>query len=276
MPDYKPLIYWIKKREELRINKITNDPILKEYRFCNVRREDDRVTIWINENIRKPFADHPLLWLMLCISRQINWPDTLSELVKSDIAWPYTDWFDPSHITLILNNRKIRQEKIYTGAYMISAPHKKGEDKQKYIAENVIGNLWKFKHEFPINSTLQKTHEWITQFNGWGPFMAYQAIVDMRFTKILNTASDIYSWAAAGPGTLRGLNRIYGRDKDCRLPQEQALIEIRETYKIIVNETEVQLDFSDIPNVYCETDKYMRTWYKEGTPRNKYVPGRGY
>lgn len=276
MPNYDPLFYWIEKREDLRISGKTDDSILKEFRFCNVRREDDRVTIWINENIRKPYTDHPYLWLMLCISRQLNWPATLNELINSD-AWPIDETFNPKLMTIKLNERKAKGEKVYTGAYMISAPHTKGADKQAYIAEEVIGKLWEYRKEFKEYSTsLEKLHGWLMCFNGWGPFMAYQAIVDMRFTNILCNAPDIYNWAAAGPGTLRGLNRIYLRDKNQSLSQQQALKEIKETYNILIQKNICKLDFSDVPNVYCETDKYMRTWYKEGTPRAKYIKGRGF
>jgi hypothetical protein len=95
MPDYTPLFYWVREREDIRRRKDrgdaqdiwTSDSILQTYRFCNVRREDDRGTVWIRENIREPFAGHPLLWLMLCIGRQINWPDTLAELIGFG-AWP--------------------------------------------------------------------------------------------------------------------------------------------------------------------------------------------
>jgi len=278
--DYRPLLYWIEIREAARIakeqgcNPCTPDIIIQNARFCNVRREDDRVTKWIRENIRERYATHTNLWFMLCIARQINWPDTLSELIAD--AWPIDNNFTPSLITNILNIRKSKGNKIYTGAYMISAPHEKGADKQKYIAENVLGNLWKNRNEFPINTTLKQTHEWLHSFNGWGPFMAYQAIVDMRFTNILSKATDINLWAAAGPGTIRGLNRIYGRDKDFNLSQENALLEIQQTFEFLKSNCKVQLDFSDIPNAYCETDKYMRIWYKEGRTRAKYVAGRGY
>jgi hypothetical protein len=279
MPDYRPLLYWIKKREEARTNKlrvvspITDDSIIAEARFCNVRREDDRVTIWIKNNIRQPYHDHEYLWLMLCIARQINWPNTLAELIR--LEWPVDDSFEPRLMAAALNARKARGDKIYTGAYMISAPHEKGADKQKYIAENVIGNLWESRNSFPFNSTLEQTHKWLIQFNGWGQFMAYQAIVDMRFTSLLSNANDVNSWCAAGPGTIRGLNRIHERDIDFNLSQEQALDEIRKTFDILKSYG-IDLDFSDVPNVYCETDKYMRLWYKEGKTRAKYIPGRGY
>ena len=38
----------------------TEDPIFQKYKFCNVFREHDRVTIWLRENWREPYADHPL------------------------------------------------------------------------------------------------------------------------------------------------------------------------------------------------------------------------
>lgn len=293
-PNYEPLWYWVKEREAIRIRKdrndpslgrssdrcvaLTVDPILATYRFCNVRREDDRVTVWVRQNIRERFIDHPFLWLMLCIARQINWPDTLQDLMFNG-AWPENDAFDPREMTLVLNRRKDRGDKVYTGAYMISAPSTKGADKQAYIAETVIGDLWRRRVEFDHfigGPTLQKMHARIMRSNGWGAFMAYQATVDMRFTPILDRAPDISTWAAAGPGTIRGLNRLHGRKTGAPLSQGQALSEMRTIYKIAEAETGVTMDFSDVPNILCETDKYLRVKLGEGKPRAIYVPGRGH
>ena len=281
-PDYSPLWQWIKEREEVRRRKDAGEPhpwtadeVIGTYRFCNVRREDDRGTLWIRENIRERFAGHPYLWLMLCIARQINWPDTLAELIAEQ-AWPLDETFAPASMTAILNTRKARGDKVYTGAYMISAPATKGADKQSYIAETVIGALWRRREHFPTwNVSLRRVHEWITASNGWGMFMAYQAVVDMRFTPILEAAPDVGSWAAAGPGTLRGLNRIHGRTVDHPLGQTPALMEMRAIYKIVERETGVGMDFSDVPNILCETDKYLRVRLGQGKPRALYVPGRG-
>jgi hypothetical protein len=286
-PDYTPLFYWVREREQIRQRKEvhgdphpwTDDPILSTYRFCCVRREDDRGTIWIRKNIRERFAEHPHLWFMLCIGRQINWPETLDNLINS-YAWPSENGFDPKEIADILNGRKAERKKIYTGAYMISAPSTKGADKQAYIAEIVCGALWErrdyFAKHFAGSSTLQRTHELITRSNGWGQFMAYQAVVDMRFTPLLDKTEDISTWAAAGPGTLRGLNRLHGRVTDAVISQGQALVEMRAIYKVVQQETAVAMDFSDVPNILCETDKYLRVKNGEGKPRALYVPGRGY
>lgn len=212
---------------------------------------------------------------MLCIARQINWPDTLDELINAG-AWPSSPTFDPRDITQVLNARKDRGEKVYTGAYMISAPATKGADKQAYIAQTVIGDLWRRRTEFqfPFRS-LRHTHELLTASNGWGNFMAYQAVVDMRFTSLLENAPDVRTWAAAGPGTIRGLNRLHGRVVEYGLSQGQALSEMRAIYDIVDWHTGIAMDFSDVPNILCETDKYLRVKLGEGKPRARYVPGRG-
>jgi hypothetical protein len=285
MPNYEPLFYWVREREAIRIRKDsglpypwTNDPVLLSERFCNVRREDDTGTVWIREHIRSRFAGYPFLWLMLCIARQINWPDTLSELIDEG-TWPFDANFSPASMTVVLNRRKASGDKVYTGAYMISAPHDKGADKQAYICEQAIGQLWQRRREFAANNdrvaTLESVHSQLTETKGWGMFMAYQAVVDMRFTPLLSNAPDVLTWAAAGPGTLRGLNRIYGRELKAPLSQAQALTEMRLIYAIVQQETGVSVDFSDIPNILCETDKYLRVKLGEGKTRARYVPGRG-
>lgn len=281
--NYDPMFKWVIERERVRIKKEsgaprpwTRDPIIGTYRFCNVRREDDRVTVWIRKNIREKYEGHVYLWLMLCIARQINWPDTLDELILRG-AWPHNANFDfTPKMTRVLNDRKARGEKVYTGVYMISAPSTKGADKQSYISERVVGGLWLRRHQladnFARSPTLQGTHARIMQTNGWGQFMAYQAVVDMRFTNLLRGARDVGTWAAAGPGTLRGLNRVHGRRFDAPLGQAQALREMRAIYKVVRQETGVDMDFSDVPNILCETDKYLRTQLGEGKPRNLYTP----
>src|SRR5689334_9749202 len=98
-------VYWVKERERIRIRKergetpLTTDPIFK-WRFCNVHRERDRVTIWIRRNIRERFPEHPALWWMLCAARVLNWPPTLGKLMSPEFmggtAWPTHRKFSPA------------------------------------------------------------------------------------------------------------------------------------------------------------------------------------
>lgn len=284
---HRALWYWIREREEVRLRRLagrpapwTDDPVISGYRFCNVRREDDRVTRWIDLHVRRAYADHPLLWLMLCLCRQICWPDTLAELIEGS-GWPSRDVDDDawmSRAVRIMNDRRGRRQKLYTGAYMISAPPERGACKQSYVVRDVVGGLWTRRRDFWDWHTASLESTWSlirASSTGWGPFMAYQAVVDMRFTPLLSGAGDVATWAAAGPGTLRGLNRVHGRPVGAPLSQGRALEEMLALYTVAERETGVAMDFSDVPNALCETDKYLRTVLGEGRPRARYVEGRG-
>jgi hypothetical protein len=117
------------------------------------------------------------------------------------------------------------------------------------------------------------------RYIGWGPFMSYQVVVDLRWTHYLRNAPDINTWAALGPGSRRGLNRLAGRDLDFNLTQAQGLEEMRQIWE---EQDQYRapwvprIDLSDIQNCLCETDKYLRVKLGEGKPRAQYVPGRGY
>lgn len=293
----KGLQHWSDVR---RCDAFTRDPILQQYRFCNVFRELDRVTAWIRYNIRRPYAHHPNLWLMLAIARYINWPETLQRLMEYEGAWPkYADdaqEFSPERLGAALDYLKGELDKLYTGAYMIRAEsNPKAEwyswTKQQYIARIVIGRLWETRDrwakllaggDFPGEPVyLQEVWQYFQSphFIGWGPFMAYQVVVDMRHTRLLGNAPDIDTWAALGPGSRRGLNRLAGRPLDYPLTQEQGLQEMRAIHAEQDSRRAPwvpHIELSDIQNALCETDKYLRAKLGEGRPRAQYVPGRGY
>jgi hypothetical protein len=281
------------------LDHLTNDPILQRFRATNVRREDDRVTRWIRENITEPYADHALLWLMLAIARTLNWPPTLKFLMGDPrtvdhpsglrACWPGHPDFQSENLTAALETWKGMGNKTYTGAYMIRAPSSPSEpwftwSKQRYIAEIVIGELW--NHAWAIShegwGSSRGMWEWLQQYTGWGPFMSYQLVVDCQHTRYGQRMTDIQTWAAAGPGTLRGLNRWRGEQPNAPLKQDLAL-ELLLALRAELNSTGAlapwvvgPLDLSDVCNVCCEWDKYSRVKNGEGRPRALYIPGRGY
>jgi hypothetical protein len=284
-------LHWVTEREKVRVKKErglpypwTDDKVISSYRFCNVRREDDRVTVWIRKNIREVYGNgfrkgNQYLWFMLCIARQINWPDTLAYLIEEG-CWPGESTFSPEAMGRCLQDLAEADKKVFTGAYNITAPPTKGMKKTTWVAEHTLGNLWNERSGisslFSQKPSLKFVHSQLVKFDCWGPFMAYQAVVDMRFCpSLLMGAKDVDYWAAAGPGTIRGLNRIFGRKLEYSLNQEQACSEMKYLAPIIKKETEVNFDFSDVPNIMCETDKYIRVTKGEGKTRAVYVPGRG-
>jgi hypothetical protein len=274
------------------LDRLTEDPILREYRFCNVFRELDRVTVWIRENIREPFADNEHLWYMLAIARFINWPPTLERLIESPDGWPFDPRFSPERMTMVLEEWKSRGEKVETGAYMIRAESDTKKEwyswsKQRYVSEIVLGRMWEQREEIArrleLDMTLEMAFRMFREMPGavgWGPFMTHQVIVDLRWTRYLRDAPDVGRWASLGPGSIRGLNRLHGRPLKGSLSQERGLEEMLELQELVHRPGVLKpwvpaIELADIQNCLCETDKWLRAKQGEGRPRSQYVPGRG-
>lgn len=258
--------YWITERENIRIAKDRGDPkpwtddaIMQQFKFCNVRREDDRVTKWFAHNWRSPqYWDEPNFVSALILGRTINWPDTLAE-----IGFP-KEWSE-KYVYDVLERRAARKEKVYTGAYMVSQYGSKLPKNQLVVA-NASAYFGRRPH---VATTLEDTYEYLVQYEGVGPFMAGQVIADLKQTKWLRHAADWYTWATLGPGSTRGLNRLYDRNLNFQPSQEQGLKEMREVAAAM---SDYQLCLQDIQNCLCEFDKYVRTKTGTGVPRSRY-PG---
>jgi len=253
----------------------TTDAILRRYRFCNVYRELDTVTRWIRINIREPYCDHKNLWFMLCIARQINWPPTLQALMDGG-AWPTGNRWNCMQARGILLDRHRRGEKIYTSAYMLTARPRLGEprDKAYYTCVHALGSVWAARAEFPRTireNTLQTAARWFYPFPGWGAFLAYEVVTDLRHTDYLYNATDIDTWASAGPGALRGLNRVHNRALTYRLSATMANEEIQKllylSRKMWIYD---KLEMRDIEHSLCEFDKYERVRTGTGKPKSTY------
>jgi hypothetical protein len=259
----------------------TKDPILREYKFTNVYREIDRVTIWIRENIREPYADHPYLWFMLCAARMINWPPSLAELIADQGAWPSAkgawDWHC---MVRVLEARMARKEQVFTGAYIVpnvGSPHSKAH----MVAHNFLRPMFNMRHKIEPalhQRSLQFAHETLMQYHGFGGkgFMAYEVVSDLRYTRYLEDALDVSTWANAGPGAIRGLNRVAERDLRFRLKPQEANEEMQELLAWMQPRWEhsPKLEMREIEHQLCEFDKYQRVLLGEGRPRSKY-PGGG-
>lgn len=293
----EPLAYWMEERHRIYLRRQagefkpwTTDPVLRSYRFCNVFRELDTVTEWIRINIRDRYANHEYLWLMLCIARHFNWPETLDTLIHAPGAWPSHPDFDPANMTEVLAARQSLGDKVYTGAYMIRGENNKGVDwyywpKVKYSAEGVLGQLWrdreKLTREFEDSVTLQDACGILQRYRAWGPFLSYEVATDMRHTRYLSDAADIYTWANPGPGARRGLNRLAGRSLNKRLSEAQCVEEMRwlqdelnalnrSGFNEVFGEPGARFEMRDIEHSLCETDKHLRVKNGEGRIRSKY------
>jgi len=276
--------YWQTERESIRVRKEeyklpapwTDDPILQEFKFCQVFREDDRTTRWFRNHIREPLGNSADVILATIIFRWFNFIPTGRTLLENDLL---VNWDGDKAIELIK-----AQPQWITGSYIIKTPN--GMDKVTGVVD-CINNIWEEKTwlikklEFDKSegeSSLEKAWLMLREYPYMGPFMAYEVITDLRHTYILDEADDIMTWANAGPGAMRGLNRLTGRPLDyCRRSHDWNT-EMQDLYAIVIRKLPPHIamrndrlyELRDIEGGLCEFDKYSRILKGEGRTRSIY------
>lgn len=268
MQDLKRFLYFISEREAVRTRKEageewpwTRDTMLQEYRFCNIRREDDRETRWIASHWRR--AGDPQVWFAMCVARLVNWAPSLEE-VGYPVPW------NPKRFKRVMSERATRGEQTFTGAYMINqtAQGGKGLAKADYLADVVLAPLWADRGLFAApgaTRTLADFHELLTRYRGMGSFMAGQVVADTKYTPVLSKAHDWHTWAASGPGSRRGLNVLLGRSPDAPWAERDWFKSLTELRGKVNSLTPFDLHAQDVQNCLCEYFKYTR-----GSSRSRY------
>ena len=265
-------IYWIKERDNIRTCKEmglpkpwTKDDIFLDYKFCNVKREDDKVTRWLHSNWLQPYAAHPNIAPALCLARLFNWPETLET-----IGFPET--WDPEYVRRTLKQRRAEKNKIFTGAYLVSTCGRP-MDKIDYAIDIVLTPVFDRLRGPKKGDSLESYWLELTTYQGFASFMAGQVVADLKFIDPLRDAYDWETWAPLGPGSIRGLNRMFGRNVSAIIKQAQGLKEMREIQSLIYKKLGMRLALHNVQNCHCEFDKYMRL--KNGGQVRSSYPGRG-
>lgn len=276
------LVLFIVEREKVRVRKErgdpwpwTDDPILREYRFCNIRREDDAVTRWIAKYWREPLAAHPDLWWLMCVARLFNDVETLSEIRSQAGEGATLKASFPHSMRVAVRARRARGDRVFNPAYMITTAGKK-QDKIDYIFE-LLGTLWANRlHLRPQkHDTLNSYHMLLDQFQGLGSFLTAQVIADLKYVEPLKSASDWHTFAASGPGSRRGMNRILGRPVNASWQEDdwrQKLCKLQTATAVHLKRAGIVLHAQDLQSALCEMDKYERARLGEGKPKQRYRP----
>jgi len=263
------LAYWINERQRITDSRAigepkpwTADPILQQFKFCCVQREDDRVTKWIETFWRRPNHDDPQAWFAMCAARIINWPDTL-------LAIGYPKRWNPARTAAKMHERANAGLQVFTGAYMVTSGGQPGS-KIDYIVDT-LSRTRTMTDPPRRGDTLAAAHAKLRNAPGFGSFMAAQVVADLKHMELLEDAADWKDWAAPGPGSLRGLARIIGKRVNNPTEFIETLMALREELMPMLDSHVDDLCLQDMQSCLCEFDKYERTLWGEGRPRSRYA-----
>lgn len=241
----------------------TNDRILQNFRFCNVHRENDKVTRWIAEHWRDSNVGHPNLVPAMVLARMFNLPDHLEELQ------PFVEW-DLDDMCRVSKERRARGDKCFNGAYLITTCGVK-MDKIDYVYRVVEDVCKDPVFKVPCYVPLEDFHRRLTQTKGLGDFLAGQVIADLKNAPDhpLSEAPDRLTWATPGPGSLRGLARLEQAHRPSRAGFLARLQVARAPVDELVMDMPI-IDAQDFQNCLCEFDKWDRTYFGTSRPKQRY------
>jgi hypothetical protein len=204
---------------------------------------------------------------LITFARLFNLPSTLEAVGAANVL----NW-KPEKVRAKLHELR-KHGPIFNGAYIVST-NGKSMGKVDYLIQYVLGPLWAARKALrpATEDTLASYHAKLMKFDGLGSFMAAQVIGDIKHVKPLKDAADWWTWAASGPGSRRGLNRVFMYETNAPWREDswlQHLTLLRVALLPLLGGME--LHAQDVQNIgCCEFDKMERARLGEGRPKQLY------
>lgn len=284
LPPTERFLYWVREREAVRLRKEageprpwTDDEILNTYRFCNVRRMDDRVSRWLLEHwysLDGVFGPADRMLVGAALARHFNNEATLASIRGLVFGRAAPAWDEVKRVVRALKESGV---KVFSPAYMVRGI---GEvDKTEMVVERVTKPLYLNPPRLDTTS-MQRSVEALLPYWGFSTFMAGQVVADLRWV-LEGTWADRDRWAPVGPGSARGLARLLHGERWKEAARGYVshpanwLIMFREhvlgdQVKNIATALTSRMEAMDWQNCLCEWDKYERALWGEGKPKQLY------
>lgn len=182
----------------------SEDKVFQTWRFTNVFREDDRTTRWFRDQVRRPLSEenNPLRLVEATVIfrwfNRITTGDAVLDLLLE--GWDTEE-----------ARRRLKDLRpVVTGAYMIKTFN--DMNKLDGILLAIDGARPMLPKMLPKwGATLEGCWKDLKTIPFLGGFMAHEIVQDLRYTPILDKATDVMTWGHLGPGAVRGMSWVvYG------------------------------------------------------------------
>ena len=244
----------------------TDDVILREYKFCNSYRVNDRVSQYLLKNViynGKKYSESDMIFRII-LFKLFNKESTWEVLINhfGDVT---LDNFNRSEYSKVLESEISKGNSIYNDAYISCANKAFGYDRKH---DNHLALLDKMFNEDKMQNkilrckTMEEAFNIIKSYPLIGNFMAYQLVTDINYSEAVNFREDEFT--VAGPGSHRGIKKCFtskGKMSDediiryMYIHQDEEFKRLGYDFKRIMNRP---LQLIDCQNIFCELDKYCR------------------
>lgn len=298
------LFHWIRERYTIHIEKdlrgkrgkLTEDPILASYRFTNVRREHDKNTRWLIQNVSNNEDLSYYNKVMNTILFRLFSKYETMRIIHAPLDFYNTKAIDNA---IRAGNNYIGQHPDYspfTGSFMSSGFIL--VCKRRFPeAPNAFSAVMEFLRwmdrqniftEINQADTQQEVFQIFADIKGLGRFLGYQIFVDLTYIEEFPFSENEFT--VAGLGCVNGLKRLFINRGG--MNWEECLFWLRDNWEFLNDRVKPEnklgrLDLEDLmidvpinerymnvmslENCFCELFKYTKSQRGEGTPRKKYV-----
>jgi hypothetical protein len=248
----------------------TGDPILREFKFCNVYRASDRVSQFLIRNVAygerasELPADDVFLRIVLfrLFSRETTW-----DLLETATGGVRRSTFAVDHLGDLLQQARQRGP-IYTSAFILAPEPNAASKHRSHLS--VVDAMFK-RGALPAalarSKSLRDVYEALLTWPMIGPFLAYQISIDLNYSE--HFAFDENDFTVPGPGALRGLRKVFSDFGD-RTPAQLVDLMVesqeREFERLGLRFDGLfgrRLHAIDCQGLFCEVDKYSRAAFPE-------------
>ena len=247
---------------------LTDDPILREYKFTNVYRACDRVSQYLISQVIYKDVEHYSpedTILRILVFKIFNKPSTWEYILQNYGDVRYSD-FDPKRLSNVLTKQR-QTEAIFNNAYIMTGSSYRYQTLRykherwlqmvadEFVAGGVLNAILQSK-------TLEEIFNLLSGCSFIGGFLAYQYAIDFNYSPYLNYSEN--SFVKAGIGAIRGITKCF---KNYGAIYEDAIRYIQDNIEALrIKYGYIHFrplpshapTLIDLQNCFCETDKYLR------------------
>lgn len=254
------MAYWIIQRELLRTSpREVTDKNINGYRYCNVRREDDRGTKALASGWRTTYTDNPKVAAIMALARLLNRPSTyrLIDTVGGPLA--------PQEWVPLLKNQT---GPVFGSAYLVTTCGARGVSKIDWVYR-IFQELLSLDLRA---GDCEKLYRHIASVYGMGSFLSAQVVADAKFTEFYRGLPDFSSFAKIGPGSSQGLKYLGLGGTDSGFINDLTLVN-ESLYSLGVwADIGFAPSMQDLQNCLCEFSKFFRITHNLPGRRRPYKP----
>ncbi|KAF8797682.1 hypothetical protein BYT27DRAFT_7125014 [Phlegmacium glaucopus] len=255
----------------------TEDVILQKYFFCNTYRVLDKLCQYIIKEVIEKGPQDPVEVVFRVVLFNLFTKIETWELLVEKLGPLTWGGYHRSSYLKVLSAAFNRGMALYTRAFIKPAPrfgHAENYRNHLCLLEVLMEN--EFPNKLLDAPYMADVFEYLISFPSMGEFSAYQLMLSLSYTDVLNFHCN--DFVIAGPGSISGLKKLFGgsmvsgshSNPGFAIEVMRYLVKTQDQhFKRLglafsgLGPKKLPMDVSDIEHTLCEVDKYCRAAHPE-------------